>query len=409
LTGILKDEVIIFYDKFKKEFLYEVASKAQAILLHDKSLQEMKFTMFTMLTMARITNLGLNENIDREPKASQSISGDSKGLTLASSPEQEKELGNINKRQHLFSSPMNAFWERSNNDLCTEIEEMGIAAGGNIKQQLFQDTYGVESWDPNRRRSFKIHMVNSMDYKAITGQDPPPSPITIETYQNTGLPWFSHYDETAQSVKNAGSFGNLLGVEDIDKRRGMTRASSIPTIKIRPDVIRRIKTPDFNEATQAFRQRALADSEADRWQSALRQINYLIDLECEVDATDYALRSSCNYQLKRYIEGIIDGDKALELNPQCSSALSSRAFCRLAIGDFHGVKDDAEQLLKLPETELIGLELRAEASLRIGHYNDAVYDALYLRNRRPGYRRASEILFEARSRAHEQNGEERTE
>ena len=253
----------------------------------------------------------------------------------------------------------------------------------------------------------KIHMVNSVAYKAITGLEPPPSPITAEKYQDWGIPWFLHYDETAQSVKGSGILNNVLGVGAINRKRDVTESPLISGMQIDQDVIRRIKTPDLNEAIHAFRQRARADTEAGRWSSALREINYLIDLENNIVASDFVLRSFCNYQMKRYLEGMFDGDKALELDPDSSAALSSRAFCRLALGDIHGVREDAEQLLKSPETELTGLELRAEASLLSGRFNDAIYDALSLGKKQPGHRRAEEILLEARSKAHQHFHERR--
>jgi tetratricopeptide (TPR) repeat protein len=173
-------------------------------------------------------------------------------------------------------------------------------------------------------------------------------------------------------------------------------------------MLRKIKTPDLNEAFQDYRRRSRENAEAGRWESALREINYLIDLEYGIEAQDYAIRSLCNYHITRYLEGMFDGDKALELDSNCYDALSSRAYCRLYLGDYHGVKEDAEQLLKNPDAELIGLELRAEAYLRSGCYSDAIYDALSLGKKRPGYRRAVEILDEARSKAHQQYEDKRS-
>lgn len=388
-TGLSKDEVIAIYIKFRESFFAAVVFNTKRHFSKDKDYQTILF-----LTFQRIEALGLREDIDPAPE----IPREFPSFRLASSPAPERE----ERGSCLYSSPGPEFDDES-----SEIEEMGIAAGGKIKQQIFQDTYGIESWDFNRRRVLRIHMVNSIAYKFITGYDPPSSPVSVEQYQKAKIPWFSHYDETAQSVKSAGIFSKILGVGAIDKRRGVTNAPPIPKIQINPEVMRRIKTPDLREAIQAFRQRANANADAGRWIAAHREINYLIDLETGIEATDYVLRSSCNYQMKRYLEGLFDGDKALDLDPNCSSALSSRAFCRLALGDIHGVREDAEQLLRTPETELTGLELRAEASLLSGHYNDAIYDALSLGKRRPGYHRAEEILLEARNKAHQQFHENR--
>jgi hypothetical protein len=99
---------------------------------------------------------------------------------------------------------------------------------------------------------------------------------------------------------------------------------------------------------------------------------------------------------------MFDGDMALELDSNCFEAISSRAYCRLLLGDFLGVKEDAERLLREPKTELVGLELRAEAALLSGEYSDAIADALALGTKRPGYCRAEEILSEARTKEYQQ-------
>jgi hypothetical protein len=68
--------------------------------------------------------------------------------------------------------------------------EMGIAAGGSIKQQIQKDIYGIESWNQNSNRSIIVHLVNSIAYKAITGHEPPATPITVAEYQK-GSGFFS--------------------------------------------------------------------------------------------------------------------------------------------------------------------------------------------------------------------------
>ena len=392
ITGMTKEEVIKFYINFRNAFFERAASNATRHFINDRDCQTI-----VIKTLGDLREFGLEEDIDPMPEPSPSISGKPQAPrieSLGSSPSQPRSQADSDKGLRLMSSPEPHYF--------TDVKEMGIAAGGKIRQQIFHDTYGVESWDSNRRRPLKIHMVNSMAYKSITGQDPPPSPVTAEQYRKAAIPWFSQYDETTPSVKSAGAFNRIIGVGAIDKRRGVTDSPPISSIHINPDVIRRIKTPDLKEAIQNFRKRAREDAEAGRWTAALRGIDYLIDLEAGVEAQDYAIRSICNYRIKRYMEGMFDGDKALELDPDCLPALSSRAFCRLALGDLEELRDDAELLIKTIETEALGLELKAETSLISGNYHDAVYDALYLKKKYPGNERAEQILGEARVKANEQ-------
>ena len=73
--------------------------------------------------------------------------------------------------------------------------EMGLAAGGRMKQKIYPDPYGIETWDPEQSGTVFVHIVNSELYRALTGEEPPPSPIDVETYTALGLPWFDLYDE----------------------------------------------------------------------------------------------------------------------------------------------------------------------------------------------------------------------
>lgn len=278
-------------------------------------------------------------------------------------------------------------------------KEMGIAAGGNIKQIIHPDNYGLETWSIECMRGLTIHLVNSLVYKSITGEDPPPSPITAQQYEKARIPWYSHYDETVSPVKPPSVFKRILGVMAIEKRRGISEKQSDTSIEINDELIRSIKTPSKREASEMYRERAYQNVLIERWVSALREISLVIDYKTHTQGSDFALRSRCNYYLGRFQDGSIDGSLALEKDSECVDALSWRALCRKSLGDHEGLREDADQLIKIPETELMGLELRAEASLLSGRYNDAIYDALSLGKRKPGHSRAEQILSEARIKA----------
>ncbi len=285
---------------------------------------------------------------------------------------------------------------------------MGIAAGGSIKQQIQKDSYGVDSWSPEKKRSLTIHLVNSLDYKAITGMEPPASPITAAAYQRAKIPWYDHYDETSPVVKPPSIFKRILNITAIEKKRGVIATPDDESQRsIAIQNIQKIKTPDKNEASSAFRKRAYESRSQEMWEAAVREISYVIDLQSDVRAADFALRSCCNFHLGYFRDGSTDGSLALEKDKECIEGLSWRAFCRKSLGDFEGLHEDANALMRVPETELVGLELRAEASLLSGRYNDAIYDALSLGKKNPGHRRADQILSEARSKAQQKFNEQR--
>jgi hypothetical protein len=73
--------------------------------------------------------------------------------------------------------------------------EMGLAAGGQMTQKIYPDPYGIESWDVSSPTSFRVRIVNTEQWQALTGEEPPPTPIDADAYTRAGLPWFVLYDE----------------------------------------------------------------------------------------------------------------------------------------------------------------------------------------------------------------------
>ncbi|ROW03053.1 hypothetical protein VMCG_05770 [Cytospora schulzeri] len=99
--------------------------------------------------------------------------------------------------------------------------QLGIAAGGKISQEIRQDTYNPDDWLRGVTFTFPVHILNSEAFRAVTGIDPPPSPITAETYAEAGLPFFELYGEETSCVCGSENFKALKSVNQIDKDRGL--------------------------------------------------------------------------------------------------------------------------------------------------------------------------------------------
>ena len=94
-------------------------------------------------------------------------------------------------------------WHGSSMMICESAptyQEMGLAAGGRMEQKIYPDLYGKDTWDPTGTTTVHVHIVNSDAYHAITGEQPPPTPISAATYNAFGLPWFALYDEDLVDV-----------------------------------------------------------------------------------------------------------------------------------------------------------------------------------------------------------------
>lgn len=275
---------------------------------------------------------------------------------------------------------------------------MAIAAGGSIKQKIVADTYGVDTWDPDRKRLVTIHMVNSEAYQRITGEKPPPSPISKEDYKYHGIPWYSYYDETSPKLKAANAFRRIIGISAIHRNRGLHDKESDTSIDIKPEIIKQIRTPDATEIIDIYRKRAYASVANSEWKRALLEISNAIDLNISTKASDFALRCYCNYNLGNYYDGEIDASLGLEINPESKDARSLRAYCRLASGDHDGLKEDADLLAATPETAILGMQMRAEAAMLSERYQDAINEALKICQIDVNHVRAQQILTNAQSK-----------
>ena len=102
------------------------------------------------------------------------------------------------------------------------ITSMGLGAGGEIRQKIYSDRYGIQVWDQHNYGQIFIHIINSLQFSEITGLEPPPTPINAKTYTEYGLPWFDLYDEAKGSVAPSERFGKVKTISDRDIELGNT-------------------------------------------------------------------------------------------------------------------------------------------------------------------------------------------
>lgn len=107
------------------------------------------------------------------------------------------------------------------------LKSMGLGAGGRMRQELYRDEYGFAAWDQTVKSRCFVHITNSQQYKAITGQMPPGRPPTAATYTEMGLPWFDYYDDTKKPVTGSKV---LSGVDTVPDAK-VKQASENPLVK----------------------------------------------------------------------------------------------------------------------------------------------------------------------------------
>lgn len=103
----------------------------------------------------------------------------------------------------------------------TKAAEMGLAAGGMIEQAIVTDPFGFDTWDLTKSGRVFVHIVNSQMFEAITGQKPPSTPVSAQSYTKHGYPWFSTYEEDAgRDVKAQSALAGIKDTAAIDKEKG---------------------------------------------------------------------------------------------------------------------------------------------------------------------------------------------
>jgi hypothetical protein len=97
--------------------------------------------------------------------------------------------------------------------------EMGLGAGGRMKQKLYEDPFGLDVWDTDTFGRCFIHIVNSHRWREITGEPAPSSPITEETYAEHGYPWFGVYDEQLKDLPASETLAAVKSVDELDPHK----------------------------------------------------------------------------------------------------------------------------------------------------------------------------------------------
>ena len=101
-----------------------------------------------------------------------------------------------------------------------EYEEMGLAAGGLMKQEIYEDEYSLDDYDLDNASRCYVHIINSEQYHKVTGNHPPHKSPSAKDYTDEGLPWFDYYDETKTALNGATKLAGLDSVAAKGVKKG---------------------------------------------------------------------------------------------------------------------------------------------------------------------------------------------
>jgi hypothetical protein len=118
--------------------------------------------------------------------------------------------------------------------------EFGLAAGGKVAQKIYPDPHGLPTWEGKPSAEFQVWLVNGALFSKITGEIPPPSPVSARDYSQAGLPWFEWYDEDRKSLDAILIMAKLKSAATIRAESGQNPDPADDHVSISPDQIRRI-------------------------------------------------------------------------------------------------------------------------------------------------------------------------
>lgn len=97
---------------------------------------------------------------------------------------------------------------------------MGLGAGGRMRQEVYADQRPLSEYETTPAGRVFVHLCSAAQWRAITGEVPPPTPVDPRAYTAAGLPWFDYYDADAedlpapQELANVKPAGEWLGPDE---------------------------------------------------------------------------------------------------------------------------------------------------------------------------------------------------
>jgi hypothetical protein len=120
------------------------------------------------------------------------------------------------------------------------VSEMGLGAGGKMRQKIYPDPYGINTWDVNNFGYVFVHIVNSEQYQDLTGLEPPPTPISAKIYSDFGLPWFDLYDEAKGDITASKKLTKVRTVREKDIEKGVSSGKDDTSINMSESQIKKL-------------------------------------------------------------------------------------------------------------------------------------------------------------------------
>jgi hypothetical protein len=133
----------------------------------------------------------------------------------------ERRYPEVREEGVLYSrAGADAFSAAGNMGVVAGAPDMGLAPGGRMRQEIYDDPFELADWDQEHASRCFVHLTNSLVWRAITGTLPPTVPPTAEEYTRAGLPWFEYYNDSGTAVDAQEALKGLKSVTEMAEEKG---------------------------------------------------------------------------------------------------------------------------------------------------------------------------------------------
>lgn len=116
---------------------------------------------------------------------------------------------------------------------------MGMGAGGQMKQQIFEDPFELSDWETSTMNRCFVHLTNSLAWKTITEQTPPHIPATAAEYKRYGYPWFDFYKDEV-SLGGTETMSKVKSVAEMQKQTGLPLLHENESVELKSTEVKTI-------------------------------------------------------------------------------------------------------------------------------------------------------------------------
>ncbi|MGW0752275.1 hypothetical protein [Streptomyces sp. NPDC002587] len=89
---------------------------------------------------------------------------------------------------------------------------MGLGVGGSMRQEVYRDDRPLSAWAEEPAARVFVHLMTPPEWRRVTGEAAPPSPVDRAACTRAGLPWFDYYGESAADLAPSAT---LAGVKPV--------------------------------------------------------------------------------------------------------------------------------------------------------------------------------------------------